>query len=203
MARHRLVNCEFLNAGSFKVNISNKAKLLYFMMITNADDRGFVDSTQDLINSLAQNDKEFDPNIPLDLIGNTYNTALNELLEKGYVYEFIDNHSNKVHLIRHWFFHNKLKKGLWTNYRNFLSQVYLKENEYLIGKEPLKENNINQDNINQDKPIQDNKGVENPEKKKPTMQELFGKDSYNELTEEEKEKWLALADEITPDDLPF
>ena len=48
MARHRLVNCEFLNAGSFKVNVSNRAKLLYLMMIVSGDDRGFVDSTQDL-----------------------------------------------------------------------------------------------------------------------------------------------------------
>ena len=209
MARHRLVNCEFLNAGSFKVNISNKAKLLYFMMITNADDRGFVDSTQDLINSLAQNDKEFDPSISLDLIGNTYNTALNELLDKGYVYEFVDNHSNKVHLIRHWFFHNKLIKGLWTNYRNFLSQVYLKENEYLIGKEPLKENKIKEDKTNQDKEYKELEEIkEEPKKEKEepkTLKELFGKDSYNDLTPEEKVKWSEYIDsiDISKDSMPF
>lgn len=155
MARHRLINCEFLNAGSFKVNISNKAKLLYFMMIVNADDRGFVDTTSDLINSLTNNEKEFDNNISLELIGNTYNTALDELKEKGYIYEFKDNHKNVVHLIRHWFFHNKLKKGLYTNYRNFLEMVYLDNNEYITGKKPLKEDNPNEDNINQDKPIED------------------------------------------------
>lgn len=151
MARHRLINCEFINAGSFKTNISNKAKLLYLMMIANADDKGFADSTQDLINSLTNNEKEFNNTISLDLLENSYNSALNELIDKGLVYEFVDNHNNKVHLIRHWFFHNKLIKGLWSNYKNFLDQVYLDNNEYIVGKKPLKENKIKETNTNQDK----------------------------------------------------
>lgn len=149
MAKHRLINCEFLNASSFKVNVSNKAKLLYLMMIISADDRGFVDTTDDLINSLTNNEKEFNKTISLELLENTYNTALDELLEKGYVYEFKDNHKNKVYLIRHWFYHNKLKKGLWTNYRTFLTQVYLEDNEYIKGKKPLKEDKIKEDNPNE------------------------------------------------------
>ena len=107
MARHRLLNCEFLNASSFKVNVSNKGKLLYMLMILNGDDRGFVDSTNDLINALTTCEKEFDNTISLDLLENTYKSALQELLDKGYLYEFKDNHNNKVHLVRHWFFHNK------------------------------------------------------------------------------------------------
>ena len=149
MARHRLINCEFINAGSFKINISNKAQLLYLKMITNADDRGFVDSTQDLINSLTSNEKEFNKTISLDLLENTYNSALNELIDKGLVYEFVDNHKNIVHLIRHWFYHNKYVKGLWTNYKNFLEQVYLENNEYVLGKKPLKENKIKETNTNE------------------------------------------------------
>ena len=147
MAKHRLINCEFVNAASFKNNLSNRAKLLYLMMFVNADDRGFVDTTQDLINTLEKNDNEMDKNVSLELLENTYKTAIGELVVKGLVYEFKDNHGNKVNLIRHWFFHNKLVKGLWTNYRNFLESVYLDNNEYLLGKKPLKENKINQEKL--------------------------------------------------------
>ena len=155
MAKHRLINCEFINASSFKVNISNRAKLLYLLMIANADDKGFVDSTDELINALEKNDLEFDKKISLELLQNTYESALNELLSKGYVYEFNDNHGNRVHLIRHWFYHNKFIKGLWTNYDNFLQQVFLEKNKYTLGKKPLKENKIKETNVNQDKPNED------------------------------------------------
>ena len=155
MARHRLINCEFINAGSFKVNVSNKGKLLYLLMFTSADDRGFVDTTEDIINALDKNDTDFRNEINLALLENNYHSAIEELLDKGYLYEFIDNHKNKVHLIRHWFFHNKLVKGLWTNYFNFLELVHLENNEYILNsKKPLKENKenkLNQDKLNQDK----------------------------------------------------
>lgn len=186
MAKHRLINCEFLNAGSFKVNISNKAKLLYLMMIISADDRGFVDTTQDLINSLTSNEKDFNKTISLELLENTYNTALDELLQKGYIYEFKDNHKNRVHLIRHWFYHNKLKKGLWTNYRNFLAQVYLEDNEYLIGKKPLKEDKIKEDNLNQDK----------------VNQSEVNDDEYFAKPKNQK-KQLENEEELDEDDFPF
>ena len=190
MARHRLVNCEFLNAGSFKVNVSNRAKLLYLMMIVSGDDRGFVDSTQDLINTLEQNDSELDKNISLELIQNTYHSALNELVEKGYIYEFKDNHNNKVYLIRHWFFHNKLIKGLWTNYRNFLDLVYLDNNEYILGKKPLKENKENQDKINQT----NLKEIDNKEE----QEKITTKAKWDELfPEEDSEK------DDNGDDLPY
>ena len=207
MAKHRLVNCEFLNAGSFKVNISNKAKLLYLMMIIGADDRGFVDTTQDLINSLTTNDKEYDKSVSLELLENTYNTALNELLDKGYIYEFKDNHKNKVHLIRHWFYHNKLKKGLWTNYRTFLAKVYLEDNEYLIGKKPSKEDKLKEDNLNQDNILDEiDKEIGKEEKPKElTIEEMFGKKSVLDLTPEEKAKWDEYINsiELNNDDLPF
>lgn len=151
MAESRLLNCKFINASSFKVNISNKAKLLYLFMFSNADDKGFVDTTNDLINALTENEKVFDKSISLELLENTYKSALGELLDKGYIYEFTDNHNNKIHLIRHWFMHNRYKSGLWTNYKAFLGQVYLEDNEYVLGKKPLKENKINQNNINQNK----------------------------------------------------
>lgn len=151
MARHRLLNCEFLNASSFKVNVSNKGKLLYMLMILNGDDRGFVDSTNDLINALTTCEKEFDNTISLDLLENTYKSALQELLDKGYLYEFKDNHNNKVHLVRHWFFHNKYVKNLWTNYKNFLELVHLENSEYILNSvKPLKEDKENK--LNEIKP---------------------------------------------------
>lgn len=125
------------------------------MMITNGDDRGFVDSVQDLINALTNNEKEFDNTISLELLENTYNSALQELLDKGYIYEFKDSHSNRVYLIRHWFYHNKYKTGLWTNYKSFFEQVHLENNEYVMGKKPLKEDKLNETNTNQTKPNQE------------------------------------------------
>ena len=76
MNDHRLINCKFINAGGFKTKISNKAKLLYLLMFTNADDRGFVDTTTDLINSLEKSEQEWNKNVSMELLENTYQTAL-------------------------------------------------------------------------------------------------------------------------------
>lgn len=149
MNKHRLVSCAFLCAGSFRNNVSNKGKLLYYQMLVSADDRGFVDTTNDIIKCLTDNDLEFDKSISLELLENTYTSALNELIDKGYLLEFIDNHQNKIHLIRHFFIHNKYAKGLWTNYKKFLDEVELKDYEY-VRKPIIKESNIKQDNIKQD-----------------------------------------------------
>ena len=46
MATKRMINCDFLNASKFKTRLSNKAKLLYMYMFINADDKGFVDTTE-------------------------------------------------------------------------------------------------------------------------------------------------------------
>ena len=152
MAKHRLINCDFLNASAFKKYTSNKAKLLYLMMINCADDMGFVDNVSELITILEDNDKEFLNQTNLQLLGNDYQTALEELIEKGFLLEFKDNHSNRVYLVRHWFYHNKLKKGLWTNYRKYREMVEIIDNEYHLKKSNTKENNkLNQDKLNQDK----------------------------------------------------
>lgn len=184
MAKKRLINCEFINASSFKVNLSNKAKLLYIFMFACADDKGFVDSTGDIINALDTNDRDFRHEENLSLLGNDYTNALIELKDKGLVYEFRDNHCNMIHLIRHWYYHNQLKKGLWTNYLNFLSLVEIKNNEYVF-KKPLKEdisNKLNQDNINQDMVSIETEQTE-------TEQEHSIDDEYPfELTEEDRKR---------------
>ena len=211
MAKHRLINCEFINASSFKVGVSNKGKLLYLMMLMNGDDRGFVDTTNDLINALTTNENELDQSVSLELLENTYNTALNELLDKGYLYEFKDNHNNRVHLVRHWFYHNKYVKGLWTNYRAFLNQVYLEDNEYFMGKKPLKEDKIKESNVNESKPIEDEIEIEPTKTKEEshmTLQDFLNKHNvakYDELSEEQKKEWNDYLDSIPldDDDLPF
>ena len=149
MAKKRLINCDFLNSGSFKCNVSNKAKLLYHSMIVAADDLGFVDTTHEIINTLEENDKIFNNSISLELLDTTYKSALEQLISKGYLYEFSDKHLNKVHLIRAWFLHNKWKDHLWTSYWNYYKQVQIKNGEYVM--KPLKEDN-KEININQDKP---------------------------------------------------
>ena len=195
MPRQRLLNCDFINSGSFKVNTSNKAKLLYLLMITNADDKGFVDTTNDIINSLEQNDTEMNENqVNLTLLGNDYKSALQELIDKGYLYVFEDKHNNKVHLIRHWFFHNKYKDKLWTNYMYFLSKVFLDNNEYKFGKKPLKEDKLKENKVNEIK-LNESKGKDTPKQKELTKEE------YDKLSPEEQQKYLDSLD--ISDDLPY
>lgn len=212
MAKHRLLNCDFILASSFKVNVSNKGKLLYMMMCMSADDRGFVDTTNDLINALTQNEKEFDNTVSLDLLENTYESALNELITKGYLYEFSDNHHNKVHLIRHFFFHNKLIKGLWTNYKKFLNEVELVENEY-VKKTHIKESNINQIKTkqiktNESNPLDELTELDTPKQPIMSLEDFLrekGVKRYDDLTEEQKKEWndYIMSIDIGDDDLPF
>lgn len=210
MAKHRLINCEFINSGSFKVNLSNKAKLLYLLMFCNGDDRGFVDNTCDIINSLEKNDDEFTNEVDLELLENTYKSALAMLVDKGLIYEFNDNHGNTIHLIRHWWYHNKLVKGLWTNYFNLLERVEIKNNEYVL-KTHIKENKIEENNINQNKVNEVEDDDPKPTEQKPltiqqilTIKEMFGKDKISSLTEEEKQKWNEYIDSLDTDTtLPF
>ena len=164
-------------------------------MITNADDKGFVDTTNDIINSLEQNDTEMNENqVNLTLLGNDYKSALQELIDKGYLYVFEDKHNNKVHLIRHWFFHNKYKDKLWTNYMYFLSKVFLDNNEYKFGKKPLKEDKLKENKVNEIK-LNESKGKDTPKQKELTKEE------YDKLSPEEQQKYLDSLD--ISDDLPY
>ena len=137
-----MINIDFLTT-SF-MGVSNKAKLLYMVMIFYADDLGFVGNTFKLVEELDSNEKE----TPLELVGNSYINALHDLDNKGYIYTFVDNYGNHIHLIRHWFIHNRWIKGLTTNYKRFLKEVELVDGKW-CKKKPFKE-----DNIEQNKPIQ-------------------------------------------------
>ena len=155
-------------------------------MFVNADDRGFVDIAQDLINVLEKNDADFDNKVSLDLLENSYQSALSELIDKGYLYEFKDKHRNKIYLIRHWFFHNRYIKGLWTNYSTFLGQVHLENNEYILGRKPLKED-INENNINDSKLNE----IKDSEKPKKTIDD-FTKEELDKMSEDEFRELLPM-----------
>lgn len=132
MPRQRLLNCDFINDSPFKINLTNKAKLLYLYMFANADDRGFVGTTIELIRTLAKIDMDTGNQATLDLVPYTYKDALFELMDRGLIYEFKNKHNGRVHLIRHWYYHNHFFKKAWTNYGGYLKLVKLVNNEYQL-----------------------------------------------------------------------
>lgn len=157
MAKQRLVNCDFMNNMT---KVSNKAKLLYLSLFTNADDHGFVGNGEEIVNALNKNDLEHGV-VSLELLENDYVAAMNELIESGLVIGFVDNHCNKIFLIKHWYYHNKYKKGLWTNYYKLLKKVEIVDSEYVLKKSSTKENNkLNHDKLNQIKLNQDKIKIE-------------------------------------------
>lgn len=179
MNRHRLIDCDFLNAGSF-LKLTNKAKLLYLLMLTNADDRGFVSNTDTIIEILTNKDLE-EGNVSLKLLNNDYTSALVELSDKGFVYWFDDKYGNRVYLIRHWYKHNKYKAGLHTYYGKFAQQVELVDYKYYLKeKETSKENKdkLNENKLNEIKPNLDNQVDQ--QKWDSIMQELDELDMQDE-----------------------
>ena len=138
MAKYkRMINCDFVNASSFKLKISNKAKLLYFFIITNSDDWGFVDNTDELVELLDSNDRKFHNEASLDLVPYNYSTALSELLEKSLLFEFEDKHHNKIYLIKHWYAHNVIPKARIRDsaYQKYLEKVEINdEGEYVVNQ---------------------------------------------------------------------
>lgn len=181
MARQRLLNCDFINDMTL---VSNNAKLLYLMLFANADDKGFVGNALDIIDNLDKNDKEYRNEINLSLLENDYPSALNELVNKGLLYEFKSNHGNNVYLIRHWYYHNKLKTGLWTNYYKYLQKVEIVNNEYVLKEKPLKEKKVNENKLNEIKTLteQDNNLIYNNEPEQnqeddDVLERMFGSDS--------------------------
>lgn len=152
MANQRLLNCDFFLKGAFDDVSSNKAKLLYFCFFINADDYGFVGNSAKIIKSL--NEQEEDNNA---LVQYTYEIAANELVDRGFLLKFTDNHQNNIYLIRHFFIHNKYNpKYISTNYFSLRAKVELvdgcwelKENHLRKeNKENQQTNNVNQENNN-------------------------------------------------------
>jgi hypothetical protein len=150
----RLINCDFLNASGFKVNLSNKAKLLYFLYLANADDKGFVGNAKEIAETLDRCEENFD-NVLFNL---KYLDAAQELVDKRLVFDFTDKVGNHTYLIRHWFIHNKYRPNLHTNFVSYLAKVDLidgkyqykgsNENPYKGKQNKIEQNNIKQNNVN-------------------------------------------------------
>jgi len=131
----RMINCDFVNASSFKLKISNRAKLLYFFMMSNADDKGFVDNTDELIELLNINDAKFNATSNEVLLPDNYATSLDELITKSLVYCFNDKHENSIHLIKHWYYHNVIPKERVrpSSYEKYLKRLLINsDGEYVF-----------------------------------------------------------------------
>ena len=144
MATQRLINCDFFIKGGFDSKLSNNAKLLYFYLLINADDMGFVGNADKIIEELNKDNSEDDALIP-----NDFNAAADDLISHGFLYRFMDNYNNQTLLIRHWFMHNKWQKFLRTNFTDYLSRVRLVNSKYsLIESNILNKTNKTNKQIN-------------------------------------------------------
>lgn len=136
MAKYkRMINCDFVNASSFKLKTSNRAKLLYFFMLSSADDKGFIDNADELIELLDSNDRKFGNESNAMLMPESFETALDELLDKSLLYKFEDRHNNKIYLIKHWFLHNQIPTARVreSSYEKYLKKVKINDDkEYEI-----------------------------------------------------------------------
>lgn len=177
MAKYkRMINCDFVNASSFKLKTSNRAKLLYFFMLSNADDKGFVDNADELIELLDSNDRKFGNSSSAVLMPENFQTALDELIDKSLLYKFEDKHNNKIYLIKHWYYHNQMPKDRVrdSSYEKYLEKVKIndeKEYELCLSAKQLPskcdttaeqvstQNKINKSKVNKSKLNIINKGV--------------------------------------------
>lgn len=138
----RLLNCDFFLKGAFDNVSSNKAKLLYFYLFINADDAGFVGNADKIIKSLNEDSQEENA-----LVEYKYENAADELVDKGYLFRFVDKHKNQVLLIRHFFIHNKYNyKYCTTNYFSFRAKVELVDGCWEKKETHIKESNTNNAN---------------------------------------------------------
>jgi len=170
MANQRLLNCDFFLKGAFDNVSSNKAKLLYFYLFINADDMGFVGNADKVIKSLNEESEEEN-----GLVEYKFENAADELVNKGYLFRFGDNHGNQILLIRHFFMHNKYNsRYCTTNYFSLRSKVELIDGCYEM-KTNIKENKINNTNQSNksNNESNDNDWTEEDEKRwQETMEQL-------------------------------
>ena len=135
-AGDRLINTRFIKT---LVNLTNRALLLYHQLIVWADSMGAVGETEIII-TLLQSKADNEGDMGMGLIKTDYHSALDELIEKGLVYEVQLTSGNKVHIIKHWWLHNKWKKYLKSNYFKAINQFYIEAGEYRPKNERKKKN---------------------------------------------------------------
>ena len=135
-AGDRLINTRFIKT---LVNLTNRALLLYHQLIVWADSMGAIGETEIII-TLLQHKADNEGDMGMGLIKTDYHSALDELIEKGLVYEVQLTSGNKVHIIKHWWLHNKWKKYLKSNYFKAINQFYIEAGEYRPKNERKKKN---------------------------------------------------------------
>lgn len=117
------------------ISLSVEAQILYFHLMFNADNRGYINNTRLVMASLGTINK----------------THLDELVSS----KFVLDRGNGLYLIKHWYIHNDIPKYLSeeTNYLVDLESLYFDENysytknatenpvKNVLGKKkPIKEN---------------------------------------------------------------
>ena len=174
MANQRLINCDFFLKGAFDDVSSNEAKLLYFYLFINADDCGFVGNADKIIKTL--NDENKKSNVLIDY---TFENAADELIDKGFLYRFVNKHGNQVLLIRQFFLHNKYNpKYCVTNYISLRAKVELVDGcfEMKGEKEKPKGKENKQSNANNA-----NNQINNINNKEIKNKEISNDDGWDEL----------------------
>ena len=135
-AGNRLINTNFLKSLT---RLTNRALLLYYSFITWADSMGAVGEAEVILTLLqAKADNEGDTGV--GLVKTDYRSALDELVEKGLVYEVKLTGGNAVYIIKHWWLHNKWRKYLKTNYFKAINEFYIEQGEYRPKNERKKKN---------------------------------------------------------------
>lgn len=167
MANHRCYNCSFLLNDEF-IELSENAKVLYFYLMSSADDDGFISNVKTQIR-----------------ISGTKAESLEELINAGFIIKF----NNNVYVIVHWRQHNKIQKD---RYHPTLYQAEYKKlntdqtNKYFIMDTTCIQNvskldteyklskvNISKDNISEYNLIKENKSEE---KKNEDKKECRGRE---------------------------
>ena len=135
-AGNRLINTNFLKSLT---RLTNRALLLYYSFITWADSMGAVGEAEVILTLLqAKADNEGDTGV--GLVKTDYRSALDELVEKGLVYEVKLTGGNAVYIIKHWWLHNKWRKYLKSNFYKAINQFYIEAGEYRPKNERKKKN---------------------------------------------------------------
>lgn len=110
MAKRRCFSIDVIESRPFR-KLSSDAKILYFGLISHADDEGVV----------------INPSIPLCL-HKIDDSAIDELIENGFLLKL-----NDLLIIKHWYIHNKIygTKKTESAYSEELYELYInKRYEY-------------------------------------------------------------------------
>lgn len=158
MQQKRMISKEIVGSDAFH-SMSNEAQLLYFQLVMNADNRGYINNALCICSAFV--------NIGSDCI--------DELVKA----RFILDRGNGVYLIKHWYIHNEIPTRFIdeSKYVDDLEKIYFDNNysyttretklpvmEIIKRKKPLKETklkgkeNENQNEIKSKLKINNSKG---------------------------------------------